>query len=148
MKMKLAAALAVFSFLAVGAHAEDKLNTFDFTTPITQLDGKPFFSTDELTESDKQFVNGLLARGFTIGKPIEMTIATVAQSVLAGNGEGDYLEKGKKFNLAVAISQNPKKVILNAQQIAMLETLIGKSSYTAIVVGQVLKVIDPNALSN
>lgn len=144
------AALAVL-VISTAAFAEDKtLTTFDFTVPITQLDGKPFTVSDDLSDAEKPIVSGLLARGYTIGKPTETTLASIAQNILLADirgEESDYIEKAKKFNLATAIAHDPKKVLLNAQQITMLEKMIGKA-YNPLVVGQVLKVIDPNALSN
>jgi hypothetical protein len=141
-------ALAALALSTAFAFAEDAPSTFDFTKPVTQLNGKPFVDAPDLTDAEKQVVTGLIARGYTVGKPEENTLATIAENVLTidmRDETTDYLEKGKKFNLATQISRDPKHVILNAAQIAMLEKLIGKA-YNPLIVGQVLQVIDPNAL--
>lgn len=140
---------AVFA-LSTAAFAEDKLTTFDLTKPITQLDGKPFKIADDITDAEKPVVMGLLARGYTVGKPDEKTVATVSEDALLAefrDEPADINEKRKRFNLATAISQNPSKVIMNAAQVAMLEKLVAKA-YNPLVLGQVLKVIDPNSLND
>lgn len=143
-------ALAALAISTAFAFASEEPKTFDFTKPLTQLNGKPFTTTDDLAEAEKPVVAALLARGYTVGKPTETTLATIAENVLTidfRDETTDYLEKGKKFNLASQISRDPKHVVLNAAQITMLEKLIGKA-YNPLIVGQALQVIDPNAISN
>lgn len=140
----------VFAILLISSPAfSEEKTTFDFTQPVTQFGGKPFTVTDDLSDTEKPIVAALISRGYTIGKPTETTIATIAESVLTIDFRDetlDYMEKAKRYNLAMAISRDPSKVILNAQQISMLEKLVGKA-YAPVVVGQVIKVIDPNALN-
>ena len=101
----------------------------NFSQPITQLNGQPMVGPD--------------------GKPVELTLATVAENVLTSsfqdepNLKGD--EKVKRFVLATKIYDDAtakKNTDISADDITLLKTLIAKA-YNPLVTGQAWKMLDP-----
>lgn len=117
----LAAALATVLTSAPPASAAE----IDFTTPLVQLDGKPFLGPD--------------------GKPVETTLASVAETALLGsyvdeqNLTGE--EKVKRFSLANKIHGN-RAASLTTEEVALIKRLIAKS-YNPLVVGLSWTILDP-----
>lgn len=107
-------------FLAPARAAE-----VDFTTPLAQLDGKPFLGPD--------------------GKPVETTLGSVAETALLGsyadeqNLSGE--DKVKRFYLANKIHNN-RAASLTTEEVTLIKRLIAKT-YNPLVVGLAWTILDP-----
>jgi hypothetical protein len=129
MKMLKAAIAAVLFACATPALA------LDFTTPLTQLGGKPF-------ETDGK------SGPITLGSISETALLTVfpdeqdaAQK--AGPAAIDEYAREKVRRYALAVKLHDKSdVTLSADEIALLKRLIGKG-YPPVVAGQAWMMLDP-----
>jgi hypothetical protein len=98
----------------------------DFATPLAQLDGQPFVAQD--------------------GKPITMTLATVAETALLASYQDEQNlsgeDKVKRFVLATKIHGAAKDLPLTSDEVSLVKKLIGKS-YNPLIVGQAWRLLDP-----
>lgn len=132
---------------AVPAHA----GSVDFSTELFQLDGKPFADpTQGLSTQEQAFVDALVARGYTVGRPKKTTLGDVAiQALLLPVATEDSKDKLRKFTLAQHIQdavanrlQEHSKLDLSLEDTAFLKDLIGKN-YPPLIMGQAWRVLDP-----
>lgn len=97
----------------------------DFTTPLAQLDGKPFMGPD--------------------GKPTETTLGSVAEVALLGSYADEQNltgeEKVKRFALANKVHGN-RAAVLTTEEVALIKRLIAKT-YNPLVVGLSWTILDP-----
>ncbi len=142
--------LGALAGAALFASAPGYAAPIDFSFELTQLDGKPFTGTGDMTDQERAVVAPLLARGYTLGKPEKTTLGSVAINSLLYPVQGDDpTEKMKKYGLALKIQdatanklQEHSKVDLTVDELKMVKDAIGKLQ-TPLIVGQAWRVLDP-----
>lgn len=126
--MKIARAIFVAATIALASPAL----AVDFSTKLTQIDGKPFLDDDTK-------------------KPTETTLATVVQRALLTSYQDEASsitgeEKFKRWRLAEkiqnAVEAGKPNVDLSAEDVAMAKKLVAKA-YNPLIVGQAWSLLDP-----
>lgn len=127
----------------------------DFSTELTQLDGRPFADpADRLSPAEQAVVDGLVTRGYTLQRPKKTTLGDVVVQALLLPVQGeDPKEKMRKFTLAQHIQdamasklQEHSKLDLPLEDMAFIKDVIGKN-YPPLIMGQAWRILDPASVS-
>jgi hypothetical protein len=121
--MMLAGAVA----LAVAAPA----SATDFSSKMTQIDGKPFLDPTGKPDETQPTLGSIAINALLAAYPDEKDITPE--------------EKVKRFVLAEKIQNHQKDAQLSADEIVLVKKLIGKG-YPTIVVGEAWRMLDPSSV--